>query len=275
MERKKTVSFLQSISSSPLPPQPPQSPPQPPSADSHSPHLFDSSSNPAMPSSSSSPLSSPSPPPPAPVFPTDYLQLFPLPTQTKLQNIPKIKFYSKISSPGYDMRTIRKHIEQLHQEILSHHNIQGIIYNQNEILWNDLQYLTHSCYSNYSNILQQEIKKLNQYYEFLFHKKKNLHKEFQKGHEILLDYEKLICYEKELQQILLDGRSKEMIALEELQRYSTTTLSHILYIRQKVLSHFMLVFNKKMINLMLHFKIRLISSPPPHPTSHHITSHSL
>ena len=222
MEKKKTVSFLQSISSSPLPPpphhpHPPQSSSQPPPTNSHSPHLSDSS-NPEMMSSSPLTSSPPSPPPPPPpLLPTNYLQLFPIPTQSKLQNISKIKFYTKISSPGYDMRTIRKHIEQIYSEILTHHNTQGIIYNQNEILWNEIQTLSSLIFS-YSNILQKEIKKLNQREEYFFHKKRYFYQEFKNGNEILLENEKLIVKENELKQIILEGKQKEIIALDELQR---------------------------------------------------------
>jgi hypothetical protein len=64
----------------------------------------------------------------------DVAALFPLPSPPQLAKVSEPKPVKRIA-PGYDMRTLRKQVDQLHQDILERVENQGLLYSQNEKLW--------------------------------------------------------------------------------------------------------------------------------------------
>jgi hypothetical protein len=150
------------------------------------------------------------------LIPPDENELFPIPTQPKLKKISEIKSFQRIS-PGYDMRTVRKQIEQLRQEIIDHVEVQGLVYNQNEILWNYLKDL-YQVNERSSLVLNEEVNKWNQHLEKLYYEKAKLADHLRDAQEMVKENEKLEDEEKLLNGILLEAKSKQTFALEELQR---------------------------------------------------------
>jgi uncharacterized membrane-anchored protein YhcB (DUF1043 family) len=143
-------------------------------------------------------------------------QLFPIPAQPKLKKILEAKPISRIS-PGYDMRTVRKQIEQLRQEIVDHVEVQGFVYNQNEILWNHFKDL-FQVNDRSSTVLYEEVDKLNRHLETLFFEKARLADELRDAQEMVKANEQLEDEENLLKGMIFEAEKKQTFALEELQR---------------------------------------------------------
>jgi hypothetical protein len=147
---------------------------------------------------------------------SQYLNLFSIPPSPKLRKITEPNPLSRMT-PGYDMRTIRKQVEQLRQEVVSHVEVQGSLYNQNEILWNYLKDLVSSNESN-SQILEAEVMKFHGELERLHLEKASAADELrdlrEKGNEI----EALEREQESLQTTLEATKEKKTRALMEYER---------------------------------------------------------
>jgi hypothetical protein len=100
-------------------------------------------------------------PPPLPATQNvDYNELFEVPALPSLTKVSEPKQIKKVA-PGYDMRTLRKQVDQLHQDISERVENQGILYSQNEVLWN---YLLELLESNKKNgiMLKSQISKMHE-----------------------------------------------------------------------------------------------------------------
>lgn len=92
----------------------------------------------------------------------DIKVLFPIPSPPQLSKVSEPKPVSRIA-PGYDMRTLRKQVDQLNREILDRVDNQSQLYSQNERLWNYMKLLLESNKSNavklhdYMGALQEEL----------------------------------------------------------------------------------------------------------------------
>lgn len=67
-------------------------------------------------------------------FTSDAAGLFPVPPPPELAKVSEPKPVKRLA-PGYDMRTLRKQVDQLHQDILERVENQGLLYSQNKKLW--------------------------------------------------------------------------------------------------------------------------------------------
>jgi hypothetical protein len=164
-----------------------------------------------------------SPPHPPPSIPlssslmTEFINLFQIPEAPKLAKIIEPEPFSRVT-PGYDMRTLRKQIEQLRQEILNHVEVQGIIYNQNEVLWNYLKDLVRSNETN-SQILEFQILKFSDEFKRLSLERAQQADELR---DLKLKSEEIEIFQIEqqrLENVLVKIKEKKSSALLEYERY--------------------------------------------------------
>lgn len=86
--------------------------------------------------------------------------LFFVPQLPNLTKVPEPKAPKRPPPPGYDMRTLRKQVEHLSEEIHEKQEIQSLLYHQNEQLWRYIQELLESNKVN-AHIMRSEVMKLH------------------------------------------------------------------------------------------------------------------
>ena len=82
--------------------------------------------------------------------------LFYIPKVPELTKVPDPQPPKKAPLTGYDMRTLRKQIEFLQNEIQERMETQQLLYKQNEELWNYTQTL-NQCNSSNENIMRDQV----------------------------------------------------------------------------------------------------------------------
>lgn len=192
-ERKK-VTFLTSTNSSPSfasntllpPPPPPHSPP---------------------------PLSNQSSPSPSSIS-----SIFILPSPPKIKKITQPTPWKRIN-PGYDMRTLRKQIEEIRNEIIQRFELQGLLYNENEVLWNYLKELYQSFEKN-STILHSQIEKTNQTLQDLHYEKAEIADKLRDAQGSYREMEKIQLEQQKLKNEILEAERKKIEAQTILQRFN-------------------------------------------------------
>ena len=103
------------------------------------------------------------------VFPEAWFEIPPFPAAIKKIIEPRDLRSSRLPPPGYDMRTLRKQVDSLHQEIENRTESQEQMYSQNIVLW---EYLKTLFKVNKSNA-----EKLQTYFKTLHSELLHIHKE--------------------------------------------------------------------------------------------------
>ena len=83
--------------------------------------------------------------------------LFYIPKVPELTKVPDPQPPKKAPLTGYDMRTLRKQIDFLQNEIQERMETQQLLYKQNEELWNYAQTL-NQCNSSNANIMRDQVR---------------------------------------------------------------------------------------------------------------------
>ena len=86
--------------------------------------------------------------------------LFYVPHVPNIIKVPEPKVPKRPPPPGYDMRTLRKQVEHLTEEIHEKQEVQSLLYHQNEQLWKYIQDLLESNKAN-AHIMRNEVMKLH------------------------------------------------------------------------------------------------------------------
>lgn len=102
-------------------------------------------------------------------FPEAFFEIPPFPSDVKKVVDPRDLRLSRLPPPGYDMRTLRKQVDSLHQEIENRIEAQEIMYVQNNVLWEYVKSL-YKC--NRDNA-----EKLRDYFQELHSELIKVHKE--------------------------------------------------------------------------------------------------
>lgn len=105
--------------------------------------------------------------------------LFPIPSPPQLEKVSEPKPVKRIA-PGYDMRTLRKQLDQLHQDILDRVENQGLLYRQNETLWTYMMDLL-DCNKTNAVKIQDHVETLHDELHALHRERVELAEKLQKG----------------------------------------------------------------------------------------------